>query len=121
MRRRFAALLTLAFVACLTLASYAHCWPMLTSQLEQMASHEHHEHGAPPLPDGSEPELTALGLPSTALAVFVPVPSPGYTFLALPEPVTSTGGQISSRRTQNARAGPAPFREIHARTGRLLI
>ena len=121
MRQRIAALLTLAFVACLTLASYAHCWPMLTSQLEQLASHEHHDHGAPPLPDGSGPELTAPGLPSSSLAVFVPVPSPESTFIALPERVTYAGGQVSSRRAQNARAGPAPFKDIHARTGRLLI
>jgi hypothetical protein len=125
--RRRAATLAIAFVASLVAAAYGHCWPMFAAQIHQVMEHHHghdgHDGGAPLLPHEHGPELMVAGVAAAPPAdVDAPISK------VLP-PISPTAGMLPNFQLApiahgaygGARAGPFAFRDIHARTGRLLI
>jgi hypothetical protein len=129
--RRSAAALTIAFVASLVVAAYGHCWPMFTAQMHHAVTtqnHPGHEHGHgqgkhPSLPQEQGPELVNVGVasgPQAVLTAPLAKPAPGIPFMVTALPADDPGAKVP-QLYNGARAGPFAFRDIHARTGRLLI
>jgi hypothetical protein len=121
--RRIAAALAVAFVASLTLASYGHCWPMFSVQVAQLIAphgHDGHEGGEIPAED-SGPELATPAVESATPAISPPTSSNPPVLILGTEEAAVRVIAIPRRALNTTRAGPSAFRDIHARTGRLLI
>ena len=125
--RRFAAAICFVFVTSLVLASYGHCWPMLAAQIDSAATSHAHDHGGQQKQhnhrtEGFGQELSVPGVPSGAVAVIAAPTAKSVAPILLVVSLTETSdGDIDSRPSPRARAGPPAFAEFHARTGRLLI
>jgi len=122
--RQVSVAIALVFVANLLLAAYGHCIPMLSAQMEGLVSaHAHHMHheGQPNPIEHNGHDLAVPGI-STATVV---VDAPAMHDLAPPLPALALLDLHDFAAKQSAvpraRARPAPFAFIHARTGRLLI
>lgn len=125
--RRFAAAFAFVFVTSLVLAAYGHCWPMLAAQMDRQAlvhaAHDHNghqkQHHHPT--EGFGQELSVPGVASgPAIVVDAPIAKSFAPVLLAVE--VADHGQITGavRPSPRARAGPPPFAEFYARTGRLL-
>jgi hypothetical protein len=124
--QRFAAGLALVFVATLMLASYGHCWPMLSAQVAAVATSQTHDHTGHQKQhhhptEGLGQELSVPAVPTGPVAT-VEAPAAKAFAPILLVAVAWCARLIAHDQPQpRARAGPSAFAEFHARTARLLI
>jgi hypothetical protein len=122
--RRVAAVFALIFITSLMLASYGHCWPMLVAQVAAVEAHDHgahhkqHHHPT----EGFGQELSVPGVPSAPVAIVqAPIAKDFAPILLVVAVADDANVYVENGPHHRARAGPTPFQEFHARTGRLLI
>ena len=125
--RRVAAVFAFVFVTSLVLVSYGHCWPMLVTQIGELASSQAHDHGGHHKQhhhptEGFGQELSVPGVPSAQVAIVQAPIAKDFAPILLVVVVADDANVFAHDGPDpRARAGPPAFRDFHARTGRLLI